>query len=115
MADVQYVTAEGFIQFDPQERDANGQTVVDATIKTPGTEGILVRVTIWPELQSVELKRGDWIAVDGKLQIGSFTDKAGAARQSVQISATALAVVPGVPRAEREVVNQPASGATPLF
>jgi len=114
MAEAQYVSAEGFIQFPPQERDANGQKVVDVTLKTPGTDGILIRVTVWPELQSVELEKGDWIAVDGKLNIGSFVGKDKVARQSVQISASSLAVVKGVPRADRAVVNVD-SDQKPLF
>jgi len=105
MADVQYASAEGFVQFEPTERDANEQQVVDYTIKTPGTDGILIRVTVWPELQGAEIEKGDWIAVDGKLNIGSFTDRSGNPRQSVQISATSLAVVKAVPRKDRQVVN----------
>lgn len=105
MADTQYVSAVGFVQFDPRERDANGQTVVDYTIRTPGTEGILVRVTVWPELQGDEINKGDFLAVDGKLSIGSYKGQDGAMRQSVQITASQLAVLPGRSRAPREVVN----------
>lgn len=115
MADTQYVTAVGFVQFDPVERDANGQKVVDVTLKTPGTESILVRVTIWPELQGTELEKGDFVAVDGKLNVGSYTDRNGNARQSVQISASSLAVTKPITRSERSVVNAPAATGEPLF
>lgn len=113
MAD-KYVGATGFVQFDPKEREANGQTVIDYTIKTPGPEGSLIRITVWPELQGTEIKKGDFIAADGKLNISSFTGDDGASRQSVQISATALAVLPGVAKADREVVNS-GSGKKNLF
>lgn len=110
MADAKYVSAVGFVQFDPRERDANGQKVVDYTIRTPGTEGVLVRVTVWPELQAAEVEKGDFIAVDGKLTIGSYKGQDGENRQSVQITASQLAVVSGVERQDtRPVVNQ---GAT---
>lgn len=111
----EYVSANGFVQFDPVEREANGQTVVDYTIKTPGMDGVLIRVTVWPELQGTSIDKGDFIAVDGKLNIGSFTDRNGNSRQSVQISATALAVLPGVQKGEREVVNSGPDTDTPLF
>lgn len=105
MADSQYVSANGFVQFDPVEREANGQNIVDYTIKTPGTDGVLVRVTVWPELQGDKIEKGDFLAVDGKLTIGSYV-KDGESRQSIQISATQLAVLKGRKRAEREVVNK---------
>lgn len=103
MAD--YVSAAGFVQFDPREREANNQKVIDYTIKTLGTEGILLRVTVWPELQGEDIEKGDFIAVDGKLTVGSYESENGP-RQSVQISATALAVLKGVEKAERAVVNE---------
>lgn len=109
MAD--YVSASGFVQFDPVTREANGQVVTDYTIKTPGMDGVLIRVTVWPELSS-DIEKGDFIAVDGKLNIGSFTGRDGATRQSVQISATQLAVLKGVSKGERTVVND---GAESLF
>lgn len=108
MAD--YVTASGFVQFDPREREANNQTVIDYTIKTQGTDGKLLRVTVWPELQGEDIQKGDFLAVDGKLTVGSYTDSDGNPRQSVQISATSLAVLKGVEKAEREVVNSAPKG-----
>ena len=105
MAESTYASAEGFVQFDPKVREANGQEVTDYTIKTPGTEGILIRVTVWPELAVKGLEKGDWLAVDGKLSVSSYTDQSGAPRQTVQISASSLAFVKGVKRADRPVVN----------
>lgn len=102
MAD--YASAFGFVQFDPVSREANGQTVIDYTIKTPGTDGQLVRVTVWPELQGAEIKKGDFLAADGKLTISSY-EKDGERRQSIQISAKQLAVLSGRQQADREVVN----------
>lgn len=103
----EYVSACGFVQFDPREREANNQKVIDYTIKTTGTDGVLIRVTVWPELQDEDIEKGDFVAVDGKLTVGSYTGSDGASRQSVQISATSLAVLKGIKRAEREVVNTP--------
>ena len=99
-----YASAFGFVQFEPQEREANGQKVVDYTIKTPGMDGQLVRITVWPELQGDDIKRGDFLGVDGKLTINSY-EKDGEARTSIQISAKQLVTLPGREQAEREVVN----------
>ena len=114
MADSAYASASGFIQFDPVEREANGQKVVDITIKTEGVGGKLIRVTVWPELQSVKLEKGDYVAVDGKLTMGTFRGRDDVERQSVQISATALAVVKGVKRTERGVANKDTAKSLPF-
>jgi len=102
MAD--YASAFGFVQFDPVEREANGQNVIDYTIKTPGAEGALVRITVWPELQGDKIEKGDFLAVDGKLTLSSY-QKDGETRQSIQISAKSLATLTGRKQADREVVN----------
>lgn len=111
----EYASAAGFIQFDVKEREANGQTVLDAVIKTLGTDGVLIRVTVWPELQTEPIAKGDFLAVDGKFTVGSYTDQSGQARQSLQISASSMAVLPGVKRGEREVVNSQNADTEPLF
>ena len=67
MAD--YATQTGFVQFDVTEREANGATVRDATIRTPGSEGVLIRVTLWPDFDEADVQKGDFIAVDGKVEI----------------------------------------------
>lgn len=104
MAD--YASAAGFVQFDPREREANGQKVIDYTIKSLGADGTLIRITVWPELQGVEIEKGDFLAADGKFSVNPYTDNdTGVSRQSLQISATALAVTKAVPKADREVVN----------
>ena len=102
MAD--YASAFGFVQFDPVVREANGQRVVDYTIKTPGMEGQLVRITVWPELQGDPIGKGDFLAVNGKLTINSY-EKDGERRQSIQISAKSLVTLAGREQADREVVN----------
>jgi len=70
-----YATAVGFVQFDVTEREANGTDVRDVTIRTPGTEGQLIRVTLWPEFAEAEVEKGDFLAVDGKLEVREVDDK----------------------------------------
>src|SRR6266496_706573 len=103
MADKIYVVAVGMVQFLPVEREANGQGVLDFTIKTAGTEGILIRVTLWPEMRvDGDPERGDFVSVDGELKLGTFTGKDGIERQSIQVNPNALFIGRGVTRPERE-------------
>lgn len=104
----EYVGAVGLVQFDPITREANGQDVFEFSIKAPGSDGRLIRITVWPELQTptvLSVEKGDFVAVDGKLNVGTY-DKDGETRSSIQISASSIAVVKGETKAEREVVNE---------
>lgn len=105
LSDTQYVTVDGLIQqFGDKaavtSRDINGQTVREFTIKANGSQK-LVRITLWPEFDSVEVNAGDFVCVDGKYNV---SEKDG--RTFYNLTANKLAVVPGVQKAAREVVNQ---------
>lgn len=107
----QYVTALGFVQFDPQEREANGKTVTEFVIKTPGGDSKNIRVTVWPETKLGTVAIGDFIAVDGKFTSSTYQGSDGSPKTSLQISATAVAKLgEAAPREDREVVGT-ASGA----
>jgi single-stranded DNA-binding protein len=107
-----YVTGIGFVQFDPQDREANGKDITDVVIKTQGGDGKFLRITIWPELlveKSLgrKIEKGDLVAVDGAFSSSTYQDKEGKQRTSLQISAFLLNVN-GTPiaRADREVVQE---------
>lgn len=112
-----YVTAIGFVQFDPTDRDANGKQVTDLAIKTPGGDGKFVRITVWPELlveKSLgrQIEKGDLVAVDGGFTSQPYQDKQGVKKVSLQISAYNLNVNGvRIDRADREVVTASDSGA----
>lgn len=101
--DAIYGSAAGFIQFDVEEREANGATVRDITIRSIAT-GDLLRITVWPEHEDVELEKGDFVAVDGKVTIREVDDKT-----YVNMSAFGLVVLSPAPRAESEVVTKKSS------
>lgn len=103
MADSEYATVVGFVQFDVDEREVNGQTIRDITVKTPGTEGKLVRVTVWPEYAGVDIERGDFVAADGTVTVREHNGK-----EYTNLNAKSLAVIPGAAKAERGVVQKPA-------
>jgi single-stranded DNA-binding protein len=105
MSENTYVVAIGVVQFDPNTREVNNQTVTDLTIKTPGSDGKLIRVTIWPEFQlPTTPKKGDVLVVDGKFSVNTYEGKDGR-RSQAQISPTSVTLIPSVVRADREVVN----------
>lgn len=104
MADRQYATALGFVQFDVDERDVNGQVVRDVTIRTPGTApdgGKLLRVTLWPEFAAESVEKGDFIAVDGTVDVRQVGDKT-----YVNMNASSLAIIEAAEKLNREVVSR---------
>lgn len=90
----EYATAVGFVQFPVTEREANGSDVRDVTIRTPGTPasggGVLIRITVWPDLADVSISEGDFVAVDGKVDVREVDGKT-----YVNMSASKLAVLTG--------------------
>lgn len=121
MAESTYVSAIGFVQFDPQERDANGKAVTDVVIKTQGGDGKFIRITLWPENLVEEslgrkVEKGDLLAVDGKFTTSTYQDKEGKKKTSLQISAFLLNINgTKIKRAEREVVVEGGSEDSSAF
>lgn len=107
----EYATAIGFVQFEVTERELpSGQTVRDATIRTPGSDGRLVRITLWPEFDETEVNEGDLIAVDGKFEERNVDGKT-----YLNLNPNKLAVVEAAPRAEREVERKSGSKGKKSF
>lgn len=65
MAD-DYRSISGFIQFEPNDREAAGKQVRDISVRLSNTKGTQVRVTMWPDFKDVSLAKGDFIAIEGK-------------------------------------------------
>lgn len=115
MAEKLYVAQAGFVQFDPQERDANGQKLVDFTIKCVG-KPVNVRVTLWPELEAgFGVKKGDFVAVEGTFQTSTYQDSEGTQKTSNQINAYNVNINgQRIERKERDVVSSDAISAEDL-
>lgn len=114
----EYASAAGFVQFDVNDKEANGQDIREFTIRAVGTQK-LVKVTLWPEFAHVPVEKGYFVAVDGKFtqSLGQAPD--GSPREYLNLSASNIVSIPGEERAEREVVKKGASKAKtsdePLF
>lgn len=74
MADKEYGTVIGFVQFLPRDLTVGGQDVRSVSVRQTGS-GRLVSVTIWPEFEHVEINEGDFIAADGSLFENTKDDK----------------------------------------
>lgn len=106
----EYASAAGFIQFDPREREANGQKVRDVSIRAFGGNKT-IRVTVWSEFGAVPLAKGDLIFVDGKFSTNQAQNKEGAMVTYFNLSASMLVRIPGAQKAERGVANTTTTAA----
>lgn len=117
MADKTYATVNGFVQFEPKERDANGQNVRDIAIKPAnGDPNKLIRVTLWPEFDHAPVEQGDAVMADGAFSRSTYTASDGSKKESLQINASKLNV--NGKRYDpqgREVVSADESEAEDLF
>lgn len=105
----------GFIQFEPNVRDANSRQVVDVVVKAVGSGGKNVRLTIWPELlaglkeEGIELSKGLGIMAEGK-----FTQNNVDGKQYLNLSVTELAVLPTVRKSTGDVEDPVADDDVPF-
>jgi hypothetical protein len=106
MADKDYKSVAGFIQFDPEEREVNGQTIRDVTIRALGSECPYIKVTVWEEFADIELERGQFLAVDGAFEARVAPNKAGVQTTYLNISAKSIVVLEPVARGEASVVTK---------
>lgn len=67
LAEKEYVTVAGFVQFDPKERDLDdGRQVRDVVIRAIGSQE-QIRITLWDQFEEVEIDKGDFIVADGSV------------------------------------------------
>jgi hypothetical protein len=115
MSENTYASAAGFIQFPVEEKEVNGKDLREFVIRGLGSQK-LIKVTLWDEWAATEVKKGDFVAVDGKFESSLGQAKDGSQREYLQITAYSLIVTPGIEKAERDaVVSKAKSSDEPLF
>ena len=71
MASSEYVTIIGFIPFEIQEREVNGEIVRDVTVRD-AVSGDLIKCTVWASFDDIEVYQGDLVAIEGKLSVREY-------------------------------------------
>lgn len=79
MAENQYRTLIGVVQFDPREGQAGGKDVRNITVRTGGVKEQSLRVgaTLWPSHAHVEVGKGDFVVLEGKFSRNEGTNGQG--------------------------------------
>lgn len=93
MAEKQYRTVIGIVQFDPKDGEAAGKPVRNIVIRQAGfkEQSVNVYVTVWPSHEDIEINRGDVLLVEGTYSQGKGQAQDGSPRVYHNISATRIA------------------------
>jgi hypothetical protein len=76
MAEKQYRTACGIVQFEPREGEAAGKQVRNIVIRQAGfgQNNVKVYATVWPDFEEQPLAQGDIVFVEGSYTQGKGKD-----------------------------------------
>lgn len=95
MADKQYRTVFGIVQFEPREGTAGDKPVRNITVRQTGFGPTAVRVsaTLWPSHSHVEVEEGDVVILEGAYTQNKGTDKNGEPITYHNLSVNRIAVL----------------------
>jgi hypothetical protein len=90
----EYITVAGIVQFDPRTRTAAGKEVRDVAIRSVANNK-MISITLWPEMQSTSVNKGDFIVADGKYSQSMGQNKDGEQTTYHNLSATTFHNITG--------------------
>jgi hypothetical protein len=98
-----YAVVAGFVQYEPETREVNGDTVRDIKLRAVGSQKI-VRVTVWSKHAAVPLEKGDFIVAEGPWRSWTGQDREGTPRTYYEVDASTLVRIQASQR-ERRVLT----------
>lgn len=112
MADAEYRTVAGFVQFDVETTEANNQQIRRIVVQSTGSEGSNVTVTLWPEWDDVEVNRGDFVVANGKFEVRPSNKDD---RVFLNMTAARLIVLPSAEKQDTGTTKKEKSGTERPF
>lgn len=112
MADAQYRTIAGVVQFEPREGQAGGKDVRNITIRTVGVKEQSIRVgaTLWPSHGHVTVGEGDFVVLEGKFSQNKSQNQQGDPVTYNNLSVTGIKVLGTLDKGQEvETVNTESS------
>ena len=100
-----YAAVGGIVIYPPETREINGTPVKKFKIRTVTLQTV-IDVTLWREQSELNVGKGDFVAVEGRVRQRSVTSGEGGPRTYVDIDASTVAHVPCY-------LGQPDSGSQP--
>lgn len=107
----EYITVAGIVQFDPRTRQAAGKDVRDVAIRSIANNK-MINITVWPEMDSISINKGDFIVADGKYSQSMGQNKNGEQQTYHNLSATTFHNITGTGNGASVAAKEAASSAT---
>lgn len=92
MAEGKYVSKIVVVQFPPEEREVQEQTVRSVSVRDTSSQA-KVNMTVWANLKDVEIAEGDILAVEGKASQVTKTGEDGESRTYNNLSVNGIAKI----------------------
>ena len=95
MADKQYRTIQGIVQFPPEDGEAGGKSVRNIRVRQTGVhekEALLVSATLWPSHDHVVVNEGDVVTLEGSYTARKGESKDGTPRTYHNLSVSRIFV-----------------------
>jgi hypothetical protein len=104
LAESQFRTIAGVVQFEPRDGNAGGKEVRNITVRATGVkeQALKVGATLWPSHAHVAVDKGDFVVIEGKFTRNKGTNKDGEEVVYNNMSVTNILVL-GTLDAGREV------------
>jgi hypothetical protein len=99
-----YGPIQGFVAFDPEERELPSEAIIRTFSVNSFETGELVRCTLWPEYADLGVRKGDLVIGEGKITRRDG-EKNGSKVTYTNISLNRVVVIPGFEPAETEVAE----------
>jgi hypothetical protein len=111
LAEKQFRTVVGTVEFDPRDGEAGGKTVRNITVQSGGFKDNAVKVgaTLWPSHAHVEVKKGDVVVLKGSFTRNEGTNKEGAKVVYNNLSVSGILVLGRLDEGKRDNSSSTAS------
>lgn len=112
MAEGKYVSKIVIVQFPPEEREVQDQTVRSVSVRCTATQA-KINMTVWANLKDVEIAEGDVLAVEGKASQATKTGDDGETRTYNNLSVNGIGHVARLTKVKKaETTSSAASPST---
>lgn len=107
-----YISKLVVVQFPPEEREVNEQTVRSVSVRCTATQA-KIGATVWPNLADVPIEEGDLLVLEGKATRTTKTGDDGETRTYNNLSVNGIANLGKVKRVRKEKTETTESSPAP--
>lgn len=89
-----YATVQGFVAFEPEEREIPSGAIVRNVVVDSLETGELIRLTLWPEYRNLDVEKSDYVVAAGKYTERTVDNDEGGKKTYKNISVNKIVAFP---------------------